>query len=276
MSERFLVSLTPSEGKKLIAMGIRRMEEVRHALKSGIVVISQGTTNAFVAEELLEELRDESAVVMRDRFAAGVVTAKALCSVPKEERQREIVIREGKVTEECLEDVIDDMTASDVFLKGANALDASGEVAGIFLGHPFGGTIGTAIGVIMARGVNFIIPVGLEKTIPFSINEASRRLGGGRVRRATGMPVGLMPVCGKIVTEVTALKILGADDAFPIGAGGVNYGEGSVVICVECSAERLDALMDLIVKIKKSAVRVHVLEESCEKCRRDKCVFISD
>lgn len=274
--ERILVSLTPAESKRLIAKAVRMLDDVQNALKNGIVVISQGTTNSFVAEEILKGLpaaEGASARIERERFAAGVVTAKALCSVPKEERQKEIVIREGKVTGETLEDVLEDLSAEDVFIKGANAIDANGRAA-IFLGHPSGGTIGTAIGVVLARGVNFIIPVGMEKAIPFSVEEAALRLGIGKIRKATGMPIGLMPVSGKIVTEVSAFKMLGASDAFPVGAGGVNGGEGSVVFCVEGDAEKLDKIMQIILKIKgETPVKVRVAD--CEKCEREKCVFFS-
>ena len=82
--ERILVSLTPAESKRLIAKAVRMLDDVQNALKNGIVVISQGTTNSFVAEEILKGLpaaEEASARIERERFAAGVVTAKALCSV---------------------------------------------------------------------------------------------------------------------------------------------------------------------------------------------------
>jgi hypothetical protein len=82
----------------------------------------------------------------------------------------------------------------------------------------------------MARGVNFIIPVGIEKMIPYSITEAAKRVGKERFYKSVGMPVGLIPVYGTVITEIEALILLGAEDAFTIGAGGVAGGEGSVVI----------------------------------------------
>ncbi|MGB7002212.1 MAG: hypothetical protein WBE22_09455 [Halobacteriota archaeon] len=101
--------------------------------------------------------------------------------------------------------------------------------------------------------MNFIIPVGIEKTIPYSITEAAKRVGTGRFYKSVGKPVGLMPVHGKVITEVEALKTLGADAAFPIGAGGVDGGEGSVVICAEGSTAKMDELMARITQIKGEA-----------------------
>jgi hypothetical protein len=116
----------------------------------------------------------------------------------------------------------------------------------------------------MARGVHFIIPVGIEKTIPYSITEAATRVGIEKCYKSVGWPVGLMPVHGRVITELDALKILGAEDAFPIGAGGVDGGEGSVVICVEGrSVEKLDELMALVTQIKGEAP-VKVVSTDCK------------
>ncbi len=52
--------------------------------------------------------------------------------------------------------VTENLSAEDVFIKGANALDANG-TAGILLAHPAGGTIGAALGAVMARGANLPI-----------------------------------------------------------------------------------------------------------------------
>ena len=47
------VTLTPAESKRLIAMGVAALPEVKRALREGIVIVAVGTTNARVAEELL-------------------------------------------------------------------------------------------------------------------------------------------------------------------------------------------------------------------------------
>jgi len=51
--ERVLVTLTPSEAKRLIGKAVAMMEPVRAAFKDGTIVICPGTTNAYVAEEIL-------------------------------------------------------------------------------------------------------------------------------------------------------------------------------------------------------------------------------
>ncbi|MCK4476312.1 MAG: hypothetical protein KAU16_06255 [Methanophagales archaeon] len=264
--KKILIVLTPSESKRLIAKGVKNLDEVQRALKHGTIIIGLGTTNAYVADEILNDLSGTKAKVEKKidkrRYAAGVITDKGTCVVTKEEREKDVIIKNGEISEESIEKAIEELSAEDVFIKGANALDAAGN-AGILMAHLTGGTIGSALGTVMARGVNFIIPVGIEKTIPFSITEAAKRVGKERFFKSVGKPVGLMPVHGKVITEIEALRILGAEDAFPIGAGGVNGGEGSVVICAEGSAEKMDDLMTFISQIKGEA-QVKVVSVECE------------
>jgi hypothetical protein len=260
--EKILIVLTPSESKRVIAKGVKNLEEVQRALKQGTIIIGLGTTNAYVAEEILSELSGANKID-KQRYAAGVITDKGTCVVTKEEREKDVIIKNGVVSsEESIENALEELSAEDVFIKGANALDAYGN-AGILLAHTAGGTIGSAIGTVMARGVIFIIPVGIEKMIPYSITAAAKRVGKERFYKSVGMPVGLMPVHGKVITEIEALRILGAEDAFPIGAGGVAKGEGSVVICAEGSAEKMEELMTLITQIKGEE-QVKVVSVKCE------------
>ena len=262
--EKILIALTPSESKRVIAKGVKNLEEVQRALKQGTIIIGLGTTNAYVAEEILDALLpEEKNRIDKQRYAAGVITDKGTCVVAKEEREKDIIIKNGVVSsEESIENAIEELSAEDVFIKGANALDAYGN-AGILLAHTAGGTIGSAIGTVMARGVNFVIPVGIEKMIPYSITAAAKRVGKERFYKSVGTPVGLIPVYGTVITEIEALILLGAEDAFTIGAGGVAGGEGSVVICAEGSAESMDDLMRVITQIKGEAP-VNVASVKCE------------
>ena len=249
---KILITLTPSESKRLIAKGVTNLEEVQRALTHGTIIITLGTTNAYVAEEILNALPGSEREIDKQRYAAGVITSEGTCIVPKADREKEVLITDGKISNEDVEKAIEVLSPEDVFIKGANALDAT-KTAGILMAHAAGGTIGAALGTVMARGVNFIIPIGIEKTIPYSITEAAKRVGKGRFYKSMGKPVGLMPVHGTVITEVDALKILGADAAFPIAAGGVSGGEGCVVICAEGSTAKMDELMAIITQIKGEA-----------------------
>lgn len=233
------ITLTPPESKRIIAMGVKKLPIVQQALKNGIILVTLGTTNAYVAEELTGRKIDHS------RYAAGYIDGTTTV-VPQDKRLPMIALKNGK--EVGADTIINEMTAQDVVIKGANALDPQG-VAGVMLANPVGGTTGSLLGTIVAKGINLVIPVGIEKSIPYPVTEISRRIGIQRCTKATGLPVGMMPLFGTVVTEVKALKLLGAGDVFPIGAGGIDGGEGSVTLCV--TGDRADEIFELVQKVKE-------------------------
>jgi hypothetical protein len=227
----------------LIAKAVAALPEVRNALRNGTIFIGVGTTNADVVEEILGRKID------RSRYVAGVVLPEGTCILPEERRLHAVILRKGRVIKAKLTDVLDSLTPEDVVIKGANAIDAKG-VAGVFLGSKSGGTIGRVLGHVKARGANLIIPVGLEKFIPGSIAEVSKKVGMFRFERATGYPVGIMPVSGKIVTEIEAVKILTGAQAVAMGAGGVSGAEGSITLAITGTVSQLKAVKRVVLGVK--------------------------
>ena len=65
-------SITPAAGKRLIGKAIVKHAAVMTALKGGTVVIIAGTTNGYVAEELLTSL-GQAKDFQRNRFFRGIV-----------------------------------------------------------------------------------------------------------------------------------------------------------------------------------------------------------
>ncbi len=256
------VTLTPAESKRLIAKAVATIPEVRQALRRGTIVIGLGTTNARVAEELLGRK------IEREKFVAGVVLPKGTCVIPREQRRGEIIVHRGKPIETKLDDVLPQLTADDVFIKGANALDASG-TAGVLLASRQGGTVGRALGLVVARGVNLVIPVGLEKFIPGSIQGVSKTAGIFRASYATGCPLGIMPIVGKIITELEAFEILTGGEAIPMGKGGISGAEGSITLLVRGTPKQLGKARSLINGIKgEPSTKV---ETECKTCNQQDC-----
>lgn len=233
------ITLTPRESKRIIAMGVKKLPVIQQALKKGIILITLGSTNAYIAEELTGKKIDHA------RYGAGYIDGTTAV-VPIDTRLPTIALRDGKQVAD--DGIIKEMGAGDVVIKGANALDRHG-VAGVMMANPQGGTTGSILGAVMARGINLVIPVGIEKSIPYSVVELSKRIGIERCSKATGLPVGVMPLFGTVVTEVEALTLLGAEDVFPIGAGGINGGEGSVTLCVV--GDKVDEIFELVQKVKE-------------------------
>ena len=257
--ERVLVTLTPSEAKRLIGKAVAMMEPVRAAFKDGTIVICPGTTNAYVAEEIL------GTGIEKGKFTIGVITPRGTCVSKSKNRLKEIVISKGTVTGLELKDALENLGPPDVFIKGANAVDPFGN-AGVYLGSSIGGTMGTSIGTLLARGVKLIIPVSLEKLVPYSIMDIVPRLGNERFKAAMNLPIGMMPMPGEVITEVEAVNMRFGCECIPVGGGGIDGGEGSRCYAIEGESENLKSAWDDIYRLKgEPPLAVEV--EDCKDCR---------
>lgn len=231
---RMEFALTVSESKRLIAKGFREHAAVRKALGDGIVAVAKGTTNAYIVEELTGESIDKT------RYVSGVTKryGRTNATLP------DLVLKKGKVMEGVsATEALKDMGPGDVFAKGANALNYALGQAGILIGHPTGGTIGEALGTVVARRVHLIVPVGLEKSIPTDIDVAHAELA--RPDEMEGRGPTLMPVPGELLTEVEALEILTGARIVPVAAGGVGGAEGCVWLSASGPKEKIEAVRKL-------------------------------
>lgn len=239
-----LVSLTPSESKRLIARGVAALPEIRQALNKGIIIIARGTSNAFVAEEITGNRLESKA-----EYTRGCIVAGELRVNMKRGGGLDFVLRGGKLVSERPQDIIREFGKEDVFIKGASALDASGQ-AGVLAAGADGGTIGYALAATLARGSHLIMPVGLEKLVP-SVAQASQKCGVFNYKYSTGLPCALIPVPnGKVVTEVQALHVLGGVSATHVASGGIGGAEGTVVLVLEGSEASIEQAFSLIRSIK--------------------------
>jgi len=241
------VVLTPSESKRLIGKAVASMEAVKKALKSGLIIIIKGTTNSYVAEEILKK------PIEKERYGRGIIVPGILSFLPDEESIPDIIIEKGKIRKDLtLEEAIKMLKTGDVLIKGANALDPDG-TTGVFVARtPItdGGTIGRSLGTVVGRGVNFIVPVSLEKLIPTSIREVVTQLNDKEVSLAMGLTVNIMPTVGKIVTEIEAFEILTGVEAVNIGAGGIGGAEGARVFLLKGEEESVKNAYNLVQSIK--------------------------
>ena len=234
------VVLTVAQSKRLIAKAVARMPVVKRALAEGMVAIGRGTTNGYVAEEILGH------TLLKGEYVAGRTLPPGM---PAERlgsgKLPDIVLKRGKQLEGTnIAKAIDQMGPGDVFIKGANALNYTQQVAGVLIGHPTGGTTGAHYGAIIARKIELIIPIGLEKLVYADINELSR-LSRSPQSHPDAPVVPLYPITGTIVTEIEAFALLCDVTAYLQSAGGVGGAEGAVWLLLEGTEEHLKSALML-------------------------------
>jgi len=245
-------SLTPAAGKRLIARAIAAHPHVFAALKGGIVVIIAGTTNGYVAEEVLA-LIGEAQNFKKNRFFRGIVLPPARSKkedgrMPDESGfPGDVVIVNGVWQKgKTIFDVVNDLKENDVIMKGANAVNLQDRRAAILVAHPQAGTIGASLPAYYGRRVRLVIPVGLEKRISGNLDELAARLNEPGVHGPR-----LLPVPGEIVTELDAISILTGATARLIAAGGVAGAEGSVWLAISGDAGQEEQAMELLQSVAK-------------------------
>ena len=242
---RALFVFTPAESKRFIARAVARLPEVEYARTGGEIAIGHGSTNVFVAEEIFGECAS------RDQYLSGLVVNRILCVTQAEQKPPMLLWRKGLLNAPAatMAETLKDFGADSVFIKGANAVDAEGNV-GVFVANPTGGTIGWSYGILSARGCHLIVPVGLEKLVP-SVREAARSCGQDTLYYCQGIRVGMIPIMNAtVVTEIEAFRILFGLRAVHIGGGGMKESQGSVVLVAEGERESLDRAIALIESIK--------------------------
>ena len=247
---RALFVLTPAESKRLIARAVAQLEEVKRAKENGKILIGHGSTNVFVVEEILGKEK-VSELWKRESYLSGVILRGTLCTTLGEEKPPILVLSRGVVETPAptMDELLRDFGRDSVFIKGANCIDPEGNAAA-FMAHPEGGTIGWAIGTILARGIRLIVPVGLEKLVT-SVPKAVTLCGQQTFDYCQGQRVGLMPLSGaKVVTEITALKILASVDTFHVASGGCSGSEGAVTLVAEGDKEVVEKAIQSIESVK--------------------------
>ena len=244
--------LTPAAGKRLIAKSLVKYPPVQQALKSGTVVVIAGTTNGYVAEEILSSIGQLEGF-SRKRFMRGIVLPP---SQPRTENGRiedesefpgDVVIINGSWKKGLtIFDVADDLKEGDIIFKGANALDISNKKAAIYIGHPKGGTILASLQAVVGRRVRLILPVGLEKRVPTNLDKLALKLNSPGAQGPR-----LLPVVGEVFTEIEAISHLTGAKAEPVAAGGVAGAEGSIWLLVSGESQEMEAAQKIINSISR-------------------------
>jgi len=241
------IVLTVSESKRLIARAVAQMPVINRVLNEGMIIITKGTTNTYVAEEITGQKIEKGAFV-----SGRIYPAKGDKRLQPSARVSDIVLINGKVIEGLsLADAVKELKQGDVVIKGANALDYSNKTAGVFIySSPTasGGTTGTFIPYAIARKAHIVIPVGLEKNIAGNVVDLTKKMN--EPIESLNRNYSMFLLTGEIVTEIEALKILTGISAFQAGAGGIGGAEGSVSLVLRGQKEQVEKALELVGEIQ--------------------------
>ena len=230
--------ITPAAGKRLIAKALVTRPDVLEASRNGTLVIIAGTTNGYIAEEILKVLK--IAGFSKKHFFRGItlhpsrnVTFEG--RLPDESKfPGDVVIVKGIWQKgKTIGDVVDSLKEGDVVIKGANAVDLDRKQAAVLIGHPKAGTAGLTLPAVAGRRVKLIVAVGLEKRVNSDLCALAQKINspGARGYRLLTLP-------GEVFTEIEALKLLFGVDAELFSAGGVSGAEGSCWIAIDGTKEQ--------------------------------------
>ncbi len=241
--------LTSHAGKRLIGKALAVNPTVVNAAKNNILVIIAGTTNGYIAEELLRHLNIDG--FSRKHFFRGLTLPPAMQLstegrlIDESQFPGDVVITKGEWQKgKTINDIIDNLKEGDVIIKGANALDLEHKQAALLIGHPKAGTIGIALPAVVGRRIKLVIAVGLEKRVNNNLYALAEKINTPGVNGYR-----LLPIPGQVFTELDAITQLTGATAELIAAGGICGAEGAVYLAVHGSKEQEEAFEKLFNQI---------------------------
>lgn len=236
------VTLTPEESKYIIALSIREDKRIKKALEKGRIVFKGGSTVSKVCHLLCGEKVSVCGVVSKRGTKMNMDF-----SVPH------VAILEGGkfygIDDTFFRD-IKNIKKDDVIICGANAVDNYGNAA-MMVGSSLGGEVPYALSNWYGEGINVMIPAGYEKLVPGNINDIIKKTGRLKKKYSFGMAVGLVPLIGEIITEVSGIERLAKVKGTVISAGGIGEAQGSITMDISGESDELDKIYEIILKTKR-------------------------
>jgi hypothetical protein len=236
------VNLTVAEGKRLIAEGIANDEAVKARLTSGMIVITRGTTNTYIAERIA------GLTTPRGSFMSGHIIPEGSPRI-EVERIENIVLVDGIPVSMSWEEALLKMAPGDIIFKGANLLNYNKGQAAVNVGAKDGGTTARLRPFVSEGKGQLIVPIGLEKDCSWNL-AALEAVYEGENPRQGDFPKLWVHENARIYTEIEALHTLSGVEAFPIASGGIAGREGGITLVIAGSKEQIEKALEVIANIR--------------------------
>jgi len=241
--------LTSQAGKRLIGKALAVNPLVVNAAKNNTLIIIAGTTNGYVAEELLKHLNING--FSRKHFFRGLTLPPSM-QLSNEGRlidennfPGDVIITKGKWQKgKTINDIVDDLKEGDVIIKGANAINLEHKQAAVLIGHPKAGTIGVIIPAVVGRRVKLIVATCLEKRVNSNLTSLAEKINAPNNKGYR-----LLPIPGQIFTELDAITQLTGATAELIASGGTCGAEGAIYLVIYGSKEQDETVEKILAQI---------------------------
>ncbi len=239
-SHQSWVSLTVAESKRLIAIGLSEYPPVKECMKNGKLILTKGTTNTYVAEELLHDS------LTRGEYVLGYISpAKSLKKLDKSIKRKELVFVDGELMDVDYSEILPTMREGDIVIKGANIINHQSGQAAVMIGSATGGTVGKVYPIVQEKKLRLIIPVGLEKESSQNIDLLGEysKIKHERLGKKTPW---LWSIKGELFTEIEAIKQFADVEVVHYGSGGIGGAEGAVSLLLRGSEVEVAKALDLV------------------------------
>ena len=272
---------TPSESKLLIAHAVVKMELICNAMKNGIVAMHPSSSTHFISN-ILNKGKDHPGQV----WVTGTVVPKGLCVDSRTGAETGLLTKSladpGKYPHTVvfykgelqmgwtIYDLCERMGPGDVYIKGVNAVDTN-HTTGVLLGSMVDGTIGKIVSARKEKGFSILVPVGIEKLIPGTVEDAVAFIGRTK-DYSMGVKCRMFPFRADItITEVEALEMISGGKAHIFSCGGLHGAEGAVSIALEGTEEQVNHAIEVCESIKGNASLPEVVSPACIDCKMPTC-----
>ena len=237
------VNLTVAEGKRLIAKGIANHPQVKERMEKGTIVILTGSTNTYVAEELVNLSEPRGSFVLGYITPDGAPNFKEGVSSTKD-----ITIIDGEWVDVPYEDALKNAKKGDIVFKGANMLNYEKKQTALCVGSADGGPARR----VRETEADLFIPIGLEKETSGDLSVFVDLLTN-KPEGVSAPRIWLHPSDAVIYTEIEAIKTVASVNVIPFAIGGIAGREGGVSLAIYGQKDEVQKALDLVASVQGEA-----------------------
>jgi len=235
-------TLSGRENRELIALCLAESGVLDPYLKGGRILFKGSSTVSCLTRRL-------TGVPLR---ICGRITANGMKGPLRPSEGAHFLLYQGgevSKVDGSAGEVLKTFGPGDLFVTGANALDAFGHAA-LLIGSPGGGGYGECMGALYTEGFRTLILSSAAKLIPGDLTRLYSQVSRRSCDFSCGMACSLAPVPGEVITETQALALFAGVEALIFARGGHTGAEDALAIQVSGERDRVEKVLDLMERVK--------------------------